>query len=233
MRSGHHRLTLLSGGGARGFRKLGRIGMFVSCLLLSASITPTRAQTVRPVTEAETVLAVYTVNWQLLSPEPIKLVVVAWDDGRILWSQDRLHGGPPYRAARIDASRLNDLLSGYEEDGLFEIDALTRAHLGPDSEFTTMILKANGKQLEMRSWHELMESSGRSIVRKVGVVSSTSPRLRVLQDEPNDYLFYRFVWTEIRARALELIPTSGDIIDGDVIAKEGKVSWVDGEARPD
>jgi len=76
----------------------------------------------------------------------------------------------------------------------------------------------------MRSWHELVEDGRRGIVRKTGIVSDERPRFQVLQEEPKDYLFYRFVWAEIRARALSLIPTSGDILDGEVIMKSGNMS---------
>ncbi|GMR23176.1 MAG: hypothetical protein BMS9Abin37_1583 [Acidobacteriota bacterium] len=38
-------------------------------------------------------------------------------------------------------------------------------------------------------------------------------------------LFYRFVWAEIRARALSLIPTRGDMLDGEVIMTSGELAW--------
>jgi hypothetical protein len=124
------------------------------------------------------------------------------------------------------------LLSHLDEDGVFDINNLTQPQFGPDSEVTTIILKLSGKQLKMGSWHELVEDGRRGIVRKTGIVSDERPRFEVLQEEPQDYLFYRFVWAEIRARALSLIPTSGDILDGEVIRKSGNMSWQErGEVR--
>ena len=140
-------------------------------------------------------------------------------------SADLLNGGPPYRGAQIDASQLTVLLGHLNDDGLFDIDDLTHARFGPDSEFTTILLKLSGKQLEMRSWHELVEDGRRGIARKIGVVANERPRYQVLEEEPQDYLFYRFVWAEIRARALALIPTSGDLLEGEVIMKSRNLSW--------
>ena len=202
----------------------GRNLIAVSCLLLAGG-AQTAEQAIRPITDAETLLAIYTEDWRLHSSGPHKLIVVVWDDGRILWSDDLLNGGPPYRGAQIDASRLTVLLGHLDEEGLFDIDDLTHARFGPDSEFTTILLKSSGKQLEMRSWHELVEDGRRGIARKIGVVANERPRFQVLEEEPQDYLFYRFVWAEIRARALALIPTSGDLFEGEVIMKSRNLSW--------
>ena len=184
-------------------------------------------QELRPITDAKTILAVYYQDWRLSSSGELNLIVAAWDDGRILWSDDRLKGGPPYRGAQIGASRVNELLSRLDEDGLFDIDFLSHPHFGPDTEFKTIFLNASGKQLKMESSHELVEEKG-GIVREYGTVSDKRPRFEVLRREPNDYLFYRFVWAEIRGRALSLIPPCGDTIHGElIVTKPGVISWQD------
>lgn len=205
-------------------RRVGGI-LLASCFLLWVTTRTASGQTARPITEAASILAIYTQDWQLGVSDPVKIVVAAWEDGNIVWSEDRLNGGPPYRTARLGPSRLEEFLSSYETDGVFELDGLKRQHLGPDSAFTTMVLKTNGKQLEMRSWHELIEGRKQGNVRESGVFSPQRPRLQVLQEESREYLFYRFVWTEIRARALSLIPTEGELVDGNVIMESGKLSW--------
>jgi hypothetical protein len=49
------------------------------------------------------------------------------------------------------------LLSRWNAVGLFEIPELSSARFGPDARFATILLRFHGKQLEMRSWHELLE----------------------------------------------------------------------------
>ncbi len=194
--------------------------------LLLACGAPPADQELRAITDAKTILAIYYQDWRLTSSGELNIIVAAWDDGRILWSDDRLRGGPPYRGAQIGASRLTELLSRFDEDSLFDIDVLSHPHFGPDTEFTTIVLNSSGKQLKMESSHELVEEKG-GIVREYGTVfSDKRPRFEVLREEPNDYLFYRFVWAEIRARALSLIPTCGDTIHGEVVVtKPGVISW--------
>lgn len=180
----------------------------------------------RAITEAEAVVAIYVEHRSLLSSEPPRLILSAWDDGRVVWSDDPVTGGPPYRGARIDPEAVTALLSAFEADGLFELDELEHARFGPDATFTTILLSSGGKRLRMRSWHELMESRG-GVARKTGVVSTEEPRLHALRDEPADYLFYRFVWADIRARARELIPSDGDPVEGGVAEKDGRITWLE------
>ena len=73
-----------------------------------------------------TVLAIYTEDCGLGSAGEPQLVLAVWGDGRIVWSDDRLHGGSPYHAARIAPVRLHSLLSKFERDGLFAEKSLAQ-----------------------------------------------------------------------------------------------------------
>jgi hypothetical protein len=115
---------------------------------------------VRPITEADSVLAVYREDWGLFSDGSPALIFVAWPDGHVVWSADRLQGGPPYRTADIDPRKVTTLLASFGKDGLFADKNLNRAYWGPDSEFIKVYIKSGKNEVEMESWHELVEVRG-------------------------------------------------------------------------
>ena len=180
----------------------------------------------RPITDAESILAVYREDWSLDSSGGPAIIFAAWPDGFIVWSGDRVMGGPPYRAGHIDPKRVTALLSRFDKDGLFADKKLNDAHFGPDSQFTTLFIKSGKKQVKMCSWHELMEDSDELVADDHGAaILNGRRRLDVLRKAPADYLFYRFVWSETRSRLADLIPAESTATGGKPVMKAGKLSW--------
>jgi hypothetical protein len=118
-------------------------------LLLGSIVPKLSAQepkpAIRPISNAESVLAVYRQDWGLFSGGKPAIIFAAWPDGFVVWSGDRLKGGPPYRAAHIDPRRVTALLSRFDKDGLFADERLNDAKIGPDSQFTTLFIKSGKK----------------------------------------------------------------------------------------
>ncbi|HXV63050.1 MAG TPA: hypothetical protein VEK15_20285 [Vicinamibacteria bacterium] len=198
--------------------------MFLVCLMGSG--VRCTAEDVRPITNADTVLAIYTKNFGLQSPGTTQLVVAAWGDGRIVWSDDPLEGGPPYRTAAFPSAQLETLLARLDEDGIFDIEELAHPQFGSDSPFTSILVKLGAKRLELRSWHELHEKGSQAIATSRGIVAREGRRrLDVLRSDTPEYLFFRLVWAELRARATSLIPKSGNLVDGHVVIESGALSW--------
>ncbi|MBI3467888.1 MAG: hypothetical protein HY000_33190 [Planctomycetes bacterium] len=78
----------------------------------------------------------------------------------------------------------------------------------------------------MASWHELFEAGGRTVATRGGITGlSGRSRLEVLRYEPADYLYYRFVWAEIRLGASALIPSESRPVTGELLIEAGAVSW--------
>jgi hypothetical protein len=181
---------------------------------------------VRPITEAETVLAVYRENLGVGSDGTPALIFAAWPDGYVVWSKDRVQGGAPYQSGNGDPQKIAALLARFGTDGLFADDKLNQAHFGPDSAFISVLIKSGKKQVKMRSWHELFEASDKLVVTSHGVESPDNPRrLEVLRKEPADYLFFRFVWSETRSRLTDLIPSKGTASADKPVMKVGELSW--------
>ncbi len=202
----------------------------VSSLLLGLYVPKLRADepkpASRPISEAESVLAVYRENHGLIASEEPAIIIAAWSDGFIVWSGDRLKGGAPYRAGRVDPKRVTALLTRLDKDGLLTDESLERPNFGPDSPFTTILVKSGKKQVEMCSWHELHEATDGLVVDHHGVSRLEGRRrLDVMRKAPADYLFYRFVWAETRSKMADLIPGESTASGGKLVMKAGKLSW--------
>jgi hypothetical protein len=181
---------------------------------------------VRPITQAATVLAIYREDWGLSSHGTPGIILVAWADGHVVWSRDRLRGGPPYYERNVDPNTITTALSRFQRDGLFASGKLSRSNFGPDSKFTTILLRSGKKQLKMQSWHELAEARG-AVVTSAGIMSSQYGRTRVeaLAREPAEYLHFRLIWSETRRSLDELIPANGNQTPGGPLMRAGILSW--------
>ena len=190
------------------------------------------AQGTKPITEAETVLAIYTNDWGLRASSGPQLIVSVWGDGTIVWSSDHLKGGPPYLTAQVDPNDVSATLDRLAEIGVFELPQLNRARLGPDSQFTTLLVRTGGKELEMDSWHELYESNGKVVATDRGLTGLDGKKLLLaLTEQPADYLHYRMTWLELRLSAANLIPKAGEETAGVPVMLRGTLSWQSNEDR--
>jgi hypothetical protein len=211
-----------------------RLLLVCSLLLALCQVVPGRAphRAAQPITGADTVFAVYTEDWGLRSSGEPQLVLAIWGDGRALWSEDRLRGGAPYRAGQIDPKRLTALLSRLERDGFFANERLSRGHFGPDSQFTTILVRSGKKQLKMASWHELSEAGGTVVATGAGLVPLAGrSRLAVLARESAEYLHYRLAWGELRAGASGLIPSESKRVEGKLRLEAGNLSWEEASGK--
>jgi hypothetical protein len=188
----------------------------------------------RSISEADAVLAVYREDHGLRSLGETAIIFAAWPDGRVVWSGDRVAGGAPYRAGQIEPKKVTDLLAQFEKDGLFADKELNDPHVGPDSQFITVLVKSGKQQVKMESWHELFEESGKTVVsdRGVSALEGGRRRLDVLRKAPADYLFYRFAWSETRGKLADLIPAESAVTTGKPVKEAGVLSWQEPATPP-
>lgn len=57
------------------------------------------------------------------------------------------------------------------------------------------------------------------------VVRDKRSRFEVLRHDPSDYLYYRFVWNELRFRVEQLIPDAGQPTNGRFRIDAGLLAW--------
>ena len=178
-----------------------------------------------PITEADQVIAITTHDSGLASNGQPKLIVAAWPDGNIIWSENKIKGGAPYSSAKIDKTMFTELVDRLNRDGYFSTESLSHAQLGPDSEFTSVYIKNDKQKLKMQSWHELFESSGKAVCTSAGVEKLEGTRLDMLAADEIEYVHYRLAWAELRLAVAQLIPDSSKPAKGDIHMEHGIMSW--------
>ena len=201
-------------------------------LFVYLALAPGGIDTVRPISQSDAVIAVYTEDHGLDSDGDRRLILAAWADGHVVWSEARIRGGPPYFSGQVAPSRVVTALNRAEQDGAFGDSRLGQPCFGPDSRFTTILFRKGKLEVRMDSWHEQAEAQGRLIASSCALTSlSSRRRLEVLKKEPAEYLYYRVVWGELRAAGSSLIPTTGRPVKGEVLMRAGVMKWQEAEAK--
>ena len=196
-----------------------------ACLFFATSNAGSSSDELMPISNAEQVVAVTTNDWGRASDGKPKLVVAVWPDGTIVWSKNWIAGGTPYLKGKIEPTSCSTLLKRLDHDGYFANESLSNAHFGPDSQFTSILIKNESKKLEMQSWHELFELSGKIVCTSGGSTGLKGNRLESLANDTKEYVHYRLAWAELRLMINQLIPTTGQTTNGDIHMDRGIMSW--------
>ncbi|MCS7467392.1 hypothetical protein NZK35_12125 [Stieleria sp. ICT_E10.1] len=161
-----------------------------------------------------------------ITPPFARLMFAAFDDGTIVWSGDRTQGGAPYFTAAIGRDRLLDALAGLESDGLFS--ELPLVNFGvPGSECSSFIVRKGEKAFKLDACHELFEASGKCVAEHHEIVPlGTGQRFQVLSRQPNDYIFFRMIWLELRRMMENLIPGTEQHCEGQLEMLHAEFRWL-------
>lgn len=146
-----------------------------------------------------------------------QVIVALWSNGKIVWSEAKVEGGPPLKQGRFPKEKLAALMDRLERQGVFTNKALMRASFGPDSRTTTMVADDGRRRLQLESWHELFERGTNLVATAHGIAGlSGRNREQVLQAQPEDYRQFRNLWSEIRQAVAALIPQTGEPYAGKI-----------------
>lgn len=186
-------------------RRIGLAVLTVCCV--SVQLFAAALERERPISGAQCVLAIYEEDWGLASAKGPQLILAMWDDDSIVWSDDLVHGGPPFRTRQLRPGTLRQLVSWLEKAGRFEDRTLRQPWVTWDSRFTTIITRCKGRELLMR-WSP-----------EVTVTADATP------DALTAYKHFRTVWEEIRRRSASLISPPGSVATGSLSADHGVLIW--------
>jgi hypothetical protein len=187
----------------------------------------------RPITGAKAVLAVYTKSHGLAANglAPNRLIFAAWNDGYVVWSENVVEGGAPYRAGKIELARFQRTLAKLAADGLLNDEALRTPQFGPDASTTIIVAKSKFGDTMMQSWHELYEANGKVVATERGLTPLDGrSRLDALRKASSAYLVYRLAWNELRLGAASLIPIESHQVDGRLELRRGNAYWLEASA---
>jgi hypothetical protein len=132
--------------------------------------------------------------------EPTRAIVLLWDDGRVLWSDDAIAGGPPYRTGFVTPARAAAVAERFKNT---DPAMLTRESLGPDAQFATLYLRLGGGRLGlMKSWHP-REPNTDTIATSRGLEARNGrDPAAVLAADTADYQAFRRTWRELEEELL-------------------------------
>ncbi len=138
-----------------------------------------------------------------------EVIVAAWEDGRVIWSDDPIDGGRPYREAMRTPEEITSVLtqiSGQQLMVAAENPCPRKDQLGDLAE-TTFHVVQNGVSLLASTRHIRLEAAGSS------VYTSSGPRLRngqtleaILANESACFLAFRSRIDTLNSTCLSLIP---------------------------
>jgi len=134
-------------------------------------------------------------------------VLVAWGDGVLVWSDNRLHGGPPYRVARVDPADIARTAAEMARAGRW----VDEWRFGPDARWTRMTVHVGTERIiDVGSWHDIIEAVPGLVATATGIetLDGRSPA-ELLARQPPDYRAFRSSWDVVKDAASRLIPASG------------------------
>ncbi len=145
------------------------------------------------------------------------VIAALWSDGRIVWSESRIPGGPPYRQGRFAREKLDSLLDTLERKQVFRDAARFRGNFGPDAGYTTIAIDDGRRRLRLESWHESFEQNTNLVATAGGITTLRgAKREDVLRQQPEAYRRLRNTWADIRQAVEALTPRGGKSYEGEI-----------------
>lgn len=144
-----------------------------------------------------------------------RILMVAWPDGRVVWSADQQKGGPPFREASVNPSSIQATLTKFENAGVFQKDRFRHSWFGPDSTYHSIWLSYGGKHTRVETWHERFETNPNLVVVNGGVTSLDGrKRSDVIASDTKEFQKFRKLWSDLRNEVTALTPKKGTPFDG-------------------
>lgn len=186
---------------------------------------------VKDVASAESMFIIYNEDWQLWpDSEEIgkatrlkgvdkpNLILAAWDDGRVVWSQDEIAGGPPYYKATIAPENFSKFIEMANKMKVLWDGSIPLARLNPHKYCTAMKIVTRNRQVTIRDDMELSEV----------LESSEDARVNSLS---KDELLFENCWLKLRLAARRYRPSDGAKTSGYLKFDTDGFSWIEGKEK--
>lgn len=196
------------------------------CVVLFVAQTP---KSIRSIGDRTDQISVFVTDNTMRGGGSCQLVFCVWNDGYAVWSKNELTGGPPYYCGQIPSDKIASLFRCVENDGYHDQKSLKADMFGPDSRFTSIVIRKDNQALvKMRSWHEVEEIIPGQVVLESGVhqLKEGQSRISELFKADPEYLQFRLAWAELRQKTGQLIPSTGTLTKGFVKRDGWRLDWV-------
>ena len=171
---------------------------------------------------------------------PHKVILLVFNDGRIVWSSDPIKGGPPFLSVKISPDRINKFFSEVAKQEYADQSVVRQHHYGPDASYTTLYVMINDEHvIAMKSWHELAEQNQKIAATSKGLQSlGGRDRSNLLSQDTEEYRLFRNAWADLRQRLKALRQTHlkdfvADVIVGPANPNIEKLELDDRDAKQD
>jgi len=139
-----------------------------------------------------------------------KIFLVAWPDGKIVWSKNQTEGGPPFFVGTIDAKQIAELLNEFDSRMVFDKSSNRHSWYGPDSNYHSIWLRNRDVYTRLETWHELFEENPNLVAINGGITSlDGKTRDDMIRADKSEFSEFRKLWQDLRERTAELVPASG------------------------
>ncbi len=137
--------------------------------------------------------------------EPARPIVLLWEDGRVLWSENALEGGPPYRSGKVTPARVTALVARFKDR---DSALLTKESLGPDASYATLVLRLPGRYAQLKSWHP-RDPKSKTVASSSGLqaLDGRDPAA-VLAADTADYQAFRMLLQELEDELVAVAHTA-------------------------
>jgi hypothetical protein len=150
-----------------------------------------------------------TVSWRT-EDDLAPLSIALWQDGTICWSENRSRGGAPYRTARLEAARVEELRSTICTK-LGPEPARGRFYAVPDASVTEIAVQCGEGVLTLASCIDVFESGGHVIATDHGIEPlADRDRESVLARQSPALREFRALWRECVDRIWSAVPDTGE-----------------------
>jgi len=142
--------------------------------------------------------------------DPRTIITAIWEDGLIVWSEDKISGGHPYFYNNLLENDVNVLASKLVEAGIHKDIYTSRS--GPDADYTKISMLYKDHNITWESWHDLFEANPNLVVTSLGIESLEGrSREEVLSSQPEDeeYQDFRKTWDKLKTVIYQSIPETG------------------------
>jgi hypothetical protein len=202
--------------------------LVIACIAAGCASSKTSArQTAAPIPatqpDSPPLISIVVLSGGYVREEPMEYVIfAAWKDGRVIWSGDPTRGGAPLYKAKLPAGQFAILINKLDQLATKANSLPLRHSVGPDSAYTQIRYRNGANDFQLDSWHEISELNPKLVASSLGIEALHGrKREDVLAASSEPYRQFRQLWQELRESIRQILPASGEKVEGAPISHPG------------